>query len=707
MLLFLLGALGCAHHGPLAGEPPGNAGAPPAGGDEATRSGQTVDVADEPAAPRADLREIRKAGVLRVLVHEAESLRGGGSPVDRELALVGLFAQSLGLAVRYVAVRDFSQLIDALLEGRGDLIASQLARTPSRSQRVLFASPVRYVSELVVSGTKAANPPSKLEDLRGRQIWLQPSTSYVETLYEARTKIGGAFRIVPVGEEVDGHTMLDRVAEGRYALSVLDSDDVEGYLAYRDDVRVCFPLKRNVPIAWAVRPGARDLVTEIDTFVAENVTVTRGRRVYRGDLDELRKLGILRVVLPNNAASYFHYRGLPMGFQYELATRLARRLGLRLQVVVPRKQSDMLPLVRGGHADLVAATVTITRERRALVDFSQPLASVSEVLVQRAGDTPITSVEQLAGRAVHVRRGSSYWRTLEALKATVPTLELVEAPPSSETETLIDRVGSGAIPLTVADYNILGAGITFRQDVAATLTLSRGQQVAFAMRKGSPLLKAAVDQLVGVERSRARKPGPRAGRPGDDPSTLPVETLPEGALSRYDALARRFGEEYGVDWRLVVALMKHESGFDPSHESLVGAKGLMQVMPHVARRMSLGDRDLADPEHGIHAGVRYLAELMDRFDPGMGPALQARFAIAAYRVGYEHVVDARRLAKRQSLDPNRWHGHVARAIRMLESARHAAEARYGYCAGSDAARYVAAVEATWAGYRERVPDQGR
>jgi membrane-bound lytic murein transglycosylase F len=649
-----------------------------------------VPVAQEVAVVREDLPAMRKAGVLRVLTHRrpASSLGRTGSPLDRELALVEIFARSQSIPVRFVNVEGRAQLLSALAEGRGDMIASQLTVTEAREKQVQFGAPIRYVQELVVVPRAVPDAPTTLPALAGRDMWLRPSSSFAEHL--AGLSLEPPPVLHTIEETVDPHTVLYRVGSGEYGMTVADSDVLESYTSYRDDVKLAVTLREEVPIAWATRPSAAELRVAIDDFVRGNVEVYRGPAVFEGDLDAIQKRGILRIAMPNNSLSYFFFRGAPFGHQYSLGLRLAKELGVRLEVVVARRQRDLLPLLLSGRADLVAGTLTDTDQRRDTVDFSVPLARVDELLVQPSGEPLIKSVDQLAGRQVHVRRTSSYWETLSRLQASVPTLELVAADSEMETEQLIDLVGAGRVPLTVADYDIFHIGLGGRSDVQSGLVVGHGRERGYAMRKGSPQLKEAVDAFVVSVR----------GRPRDDPRhrerSVEVD-VPPGQLSPYDALAKKYGAQFKVDWKLLVAVMQVESGYWPEHRSLLGARGLMGVMPHTLAALGLAGRDLTDPEVSIHAGAARLSSILLRL-ADLEPAERRRMAVAAYHVGIEHVLDARSLAARLDLDSRIWADNVEQAMLLKRTPDYAGETRFGYCLGAAARDYVLAVDAVLAGF---------
>ena len=82
-------------------------------------------------------------------------------------------------------------------------------------------------------------------------------------------------------------------------------------------------------------------------------------------------------------------------------------------VIVPMSREQLYPALTSGKVDMVAAMVTVTPEREKLVAFSVPTrTNVSEVVVTGPGAPPITTVDDLAGQEVFVRKGSIYDESL-------------------------------------------------------------------------------------------------------------------------------------------------------------------------------------------------------------------------------------------------------------------------------------------------------
>ena len=107
------------------------------------------------------------------------------------------------------------------------------------------------------------------------------------------------------------------------------------------------------------------------------------------------------------------------------------------------------------------------------------------------------------------------------------------------------------------------------------------------------------------------------------------ETTGQNAVGDLRQHVSRFAEEYNIDEELIRAVIQVESGWRTDAVSGKGAKGLMQLMPRTAAM--LGVEDAFDPVQNIEGGVKYLAQLTDKYEGDV------EMALAAYNAGPSRV----------------------------------------------------------------------
>ncbi|MBK7858387.1 MAG: lytic transglycosylase domain-containing protein [Archangiaceae bacterium] len=119
-------------------------------------------------------------------------------------------------------------------------------------------------------------------------------------------------------------------------------------------------------------------------------------------------------------------------------------------------------------------------------------------------------------------------------------------------------------------------------------------------------------------------------RPAPSPtSPAKVTEYSKKAMTEFDELITAAAIRYKMPPNLVRAVMHAESAFDPTAVSVVGASGLMQLMPGTAREMYV--KDIFDAKENIEGGVRYLRVLANEFDGDMVKM------VAAYNAGPDAV----------------------------------------------------------------------
>jgi len=448
----------------------------------------------------------------------------------------------------------------------------------------------------------------------------------------------------------------------------------------------------------------REDIDETDKRFAEALTTHRDVR-HLDDLDAIRARGVLRVITRNNSTSYFLYRGSEFGFHFELAQLLADELGVRLEMVVPRANRDVIPWLLEGRGDIVIAGTANDAPRIDRVQVTRPYLKTSFVVVTPKARAPeLASLEALSKVTLLVRPSSSAMARLRQLGSEKGiALDLKASLETLEPEDLLDRVSTGKSDAAVIDRRTAEVELLHRDDLAIAFEIpGEPMESGFLVRKENAKLFEAADAFVkkhyrGTVFNILYKRYHDDTRRSQDARDDEFRGDKLGAITPWDDVFRAAAHEAGLDWRLLASQAVQESRLDPNARSHFGALGVMQIMPATAKE--LGVVNPLDPKESIEGGARYMKKLVARYDdPQIELKDRVRFALAAYNVGPMHVRDARELATAEGLDPNRWFQNVEKALLLLSKPRYYQKAKFGYCRGEEPVRYVSQIQGRYDQY---------
>ncbi len=399
---------------------------------------------------------------------------------------------------------------------------------------------------------------------------------------------------------------------------------------------------------------------------------------WTGDLDEMKERRFIRVLVSYSKTNFFIVAGQTRGFEYELAEEYDKFLngktkrGRRVQMVyVPVPFDDLIPALREGRGDIIAAGMTITPARSDLVQFTEPyLPAVDEIVVANKDVKGLRTTDDLSGRNLLLVSGSSYIPHVKALSEDLSRRGHVAigvriAPPEFEAEDVLELVNAGIVDLTIVDNHIGELWASVMPDLVAypDLIVNKEGEIAWAVREDSPELLESLNSFVSKHRRGSELGNILFKRYYENEKwiTNPIAPNKEELFEKYTTLFKEYAEEYDFDWQLVAALAYQESAFDQSRHSSHGAVGLMQIKPSTARDANVNIPDISSAKNNVHAGVKYLAFLRERYfsEAHIEPAARVRFALAAYNAGPGNVAKMRKITAKENLDPDKWFGNVA------------------------------------------------
>ena len=398
---------------------------------------------------------------------------------------------------------------------------------------------------------------------------------------------------------------------------------------------------------------------------------------YKDDLPELKKRTVIRALVTYSKSNFFIYKGEPKGTSYEVMNHYEEFLnkGIKREeqktrvVFIPVPFDQLLTALLEGRGDIATATLTKTPERAKLVDMVTGAQKVSELVVSHKSVTGLNNLEDLAGKRVYVLKSSSYAEHLRALNKkfaakNLKPIKIEEADSHFLTEDILEMVNAGVIKITVADdFKVLHwAKVLTDLVVHKKIAVSENNRIGVAVRKSNPELRKSLENFASNVRKGSLLGNMIFNRYYKDVRWIknPVSDAERKKFEETSKLFKKYSDQYGFDYLMITAQAYQESQLDHSRKSTAGAIGIMQVLKSTAKDPVVGVPNIEKLEDNIHAGVKYMAFMRDRYYSKSDLALVDRVAFtwASYNAGPGRVRQMRTMAEKMGLNPDIWFNHV-------------------------------------------------
>ncbi|HHQ6627018.1 TPA: membrane-bound lytic murein transglycosylase MltF [Serratia fonticola] len=407
-----------------------------------------------------------------------------------------------------------------------------------------------------------------------------------------------------------------------------------------------------------------------------------------GQLEAIKARGELRVSTLNSPLTYFTTPQGPSGLDYELAKSFANYLGVKLVVIPHQNINDLFDDLDDDNADILAAGLIYNRDRLSRASTGPAYYSVSQQLVYRLGTTRPKSFADIKGKLA-VASGSAHVSTLKQLKQSkYPDLSW-EASSDMTSKELLEQVADGKLDYTIGDSVTIALLQRIHPQLAVAFDITDEEPVTWYLKRSNDdsLYAALLDfysQRV-EDGTLARLEEKYLGHVGsfDYVDTKTFLSAIDSVLPTFRSLFEKYASE--IDWKLLAAIAYQESHWNPQATSPTGVRGLMMLTRATADGLGVTDR--LDPEQSIQGGALYLQRLMAKVPDTVPEDERIWFALAAYNMGWGHMLDARKLTKSQQGNPDSW-VDVKQRLPMLSQKRYYPSLTYGYARGREAYNYV-------------------
>lgn len=400
--------------------------------------------------------------------------------------------------------------------------------------------------------------------------------------------------------------------------------------------------------------------------------------------------GELVVLTVNGPSTYFEdAQGLASGFEYDLATLFARELKVKPTFLLVDNPAKVDRVLRQGKAHLAAAALARHFDFPGGLAWGPPYLSVNHQIVCRANEPRAKSLQDLAGKHIGVIEESvaDYLMT-EPPKLALPIERL---PPGASTADLLEQVATGKLDCALVESTRYTLARRFfpQLDVAFNL----GKPVDYAWLISTVDKKRIVEAAVPFF-ERIRKDGTlkrlvdRHYGHATRLTAIDAGALLEQIATQLPRLKPLFQEAErasGADWRLIAAIAYQESHWNAQATSPTGVRGMMMLTEETAERLQVKDR--LNARDSVLGGARYFALLKEALPPRLGEPDRTYLALAAYNIGLGHLEDARILAQRQNLNPDKWQD-VRQVLPKLSEPETFQTLKHGYARGGEAQQLV-------------------
>ena len=407
-------------------------------------------------------------------------------------------------------------------------------------------------------------------------------------------------------------------------------------------------------------------------------------------INDIRRQGKL-IVLTRNAPTtyYLDANDAPAGFEYDLSRALADSLNVAVEYKIYDKIEDILAAINQGEGHLVAAGLTRTESRAAHYLFAPDYKSVQQqVVCHRAGRMPKTP-EDLLTRSILIVATSSYQETLAVLQKEYPTLNW-EATDELSTEQVLEKIVKKEVDCTVIDSNIFTLNRRYFPDLMRAFPLSEEQSLAWILPPNAEFFQQYVSDwftqikknaLLSMINERYYGYADIFDYYNNHVFLQRIKTR----LPKYEATFKQYAQQYQVPWTLLAAQSYQESGWNAKARSHTGVRGLMMLTQTTAKAMGIKKR--IDPQQSIKGGAKYLQHMLSRIPDDVVVTDRVWFALAAYNVGFAHLLDARKLARELGKSPSTWHD-MREVLPLLSQKKYYKNLKYGYARGSEPVKYI-------------------
>ncbi len=407
-------------------------------------------------------------------------------------------------------------------------------------------------------------------------------------------------------------------------------------------------------------------------------------------LEQIKHDGIINILTRQDPTTYYEGAEGLTGLEYDLVTLFAEHLKVKVNFIIPDTFDAILKQISTSKADIAAAGLTVTQQRKQKMRFAQTYQSITEQVIYRAGRKRPKHVTDLNQGIIEIVNGASHIDTLLKLQSQHPSLNW-NTNTELSTDGLMYLVNEGLIDYTIADSHLAKSIKRFYPKLNIAFDISKPRKLAWALPLSTDnslydevaIFFKTIQQNKTLEQLLEKHYGNTGNL-----SYVGNCKFREHVQSRLPAFEQYFKAEaikHDIDWRLLAAIGYQESHWRADAISPTGVKGLMMLTNGTARQLGIKDR--TDPIQSIKGGALYFKQRIKKIPARIQNPDRIWFALASYNVGFGHLEDARILTQTRKDNPDKWLD-VKQSLPLLSQKKWYKQTRHGYARGKEPVRYV-------------------
>ena len=431
--------------------------------------------------------------VLRVLKLKHHEINHPHRDTNGEFRMLTDFARRQGMTIMWLDAYQPSELHSRLLKGEGDVVVADLPPSLIVDPHLSASVPMgEYRYSVIGRHGIAASHPGELGGYRVAVPLASPLWPYFNRLQSRVPDI--SIVVLPVDTSRD--TILKATSDGDYDIAVIPQRPDEDPLENLPGLNTLFELSDLRSVSWYFRKKGGRLRDDVNRYLQRFHASFLAPRAVLGDLDDIKRRRVLRVITRVDPQNYFLRGGQPVGFEYELVRLFTRERGLSVEFLVGETDQQILNWLRTGAGDVITTRINARDVRidPALEQSRDYFHSASVIISRRGND--ISRPEHLHGKRVAVLGSTVHHRALGELVAAGTAIEPIIISPDTPLDSIIDQLENWVIDAAIVDAYAVDDIRDGHPLIQAGASLPVQFKYAWTVRTHDTNLRAAVDDLL-------------------------------------------------------------------------------------------------------------------------------------------------------------------------------------------------------------------